>query len=35
MALAVGGQQGGVDEQHVQDVVITLDDGQLEGSVAI
>ena len=35
MALAVGGQEGGVDEEHVQDVVVTLNDGELEGSVAI
>ena len=35
MALAVGGQEGGVHEEHVQDVVITLDDGELERSVSI
>ena len=35
MALAVGGQEGGVHEEHVQNVVITLDDGELEGSVSI
>ena len=35
MALAVGGQEGSVHEEHVEDVVITLDDGELEGSVSI
>ena len=35
MALAVGGQEGGVHEQHVQDVVISLDDRELERSVTI
>ena len=35
MALAVGGQEGGVHEEHVEDVVITLDHAELEGSVAI
>ena len=35
MALAVGGQEGGVHEKHVEDVVITLDHAELEGSVAI
>ena len=35
MALVVGGQEGGVHEEHVEDVVITLDHAELEGSVAI
>ena len=33
--LAVGCQEGGVHEEHVEDVVITLDHGELERSVAI
>ena len=35
MDLMVGGQEGGVHEEHVEDVVITLDHTELEGSVAI
>ena len=35
MSLAVGGQEGGVHQEHVQDVVITLDHGELERSVTI
>ena len=35
VALAVGGEEGGVHEKHVEDVVITLDHAELEGSVAI
>ena len=35
MDLMVGGQEGGVHEEHVEDVVITLDHAELEGSVAI
>ena len=35
MSLAVGGQEGGVHQEHVEDVVITLDHGELERSVTI
>ena len=35
MGLTVCGQEGGVDEEHVEYVVMPLDDTEQEGSIAI